>query len=606
MLGVIVKVMKNVLVSGAKRIGKAFSFSAITSIIGRRSMVHLRRIGTKMLTNMKSAKWWARAVRYIRRSGLVSSVGSTGAALKQAGANNWITRGMSAFKYDARSPKEYHAELEKKTKLIESLRKKRDSLNEKALSVQDELARTPLDVSKIPDAGAKIDALAGSINQMKSGLAEIKATSSVTLSEVKGFQEDQTQANAALGEVVLKTSEGNMKVQLEGFEDMKSHNMAMHAETTENITSDITAHIDALEEQKKSEEEERRKNDWKRKFLENLLLILEWILDFPTKIKMLLFKIGLVLVAGITAVVLRYWEPIKNFFTNIWTRYVGYVKMAFGTLMGFLYKIGNAIAGFAIPIIRFIGNAVSDIISALPGDWSVESAYVRNKFDTVAKWMEDLKLEDKSKSSFSDAKAGFDQLMTGKKSSEVIREKSGAMESTANKIDPEKPHTSIVDPARIVNSADEKSSKGPKVDEGKPKNDQFKAPVPSSKDGSKKKKEGSTKLGTGTLDKGYVVPNIKATDAQHVGATTAKVSNEVKVETTTAVADNTKTESNAIDKDTFNKGIEVLAKGQVATNQNLAGSSSAIMKAAASKPPTVQKVDYNFKKASTEIKSAIG
>jgi hypothetical protein len=217
-----------------------------------------------------------------------------------------------------------------------------------------------------------------------------------------------------------------------------------------------------------------------------------------------------------------------------------------------------------------------------------------------------LKLEDKSKSSFSDAKAGFDQLMTGKKSSEVIREKSGAMESTANKIDPEKPHTSIVDPARIVNSADEKSSKGPKVDEGKPKNDQFKAPVPSSKDGSKKKKEGSTKLGTGTLDKGYVVPNIKATDAQHVGATTAKVSNEVKVETTTAVADNTKTESNAIDKDTFNKGIEVLAKGQVATNQNLAGSSSAIMKAAASKPPTVQKVDYNFKKASTEIKSAIG
>jgi hypothetical protein len=49
-----------------------------------------------------------------------------------------------------------------------------------------------------------------------------------------------------------------------------------------------------------------------------------------------------------------------------------------------------------------------------------------------------------------------------------------------------------------------------------------------------------------------------------------------------------------------------LAKANQQTNNLIKESSKATMMAASSKTPNVQKVDYNFKKASTEIKSAIG
>jgi hypothetical protein len=594
MLGVIVKVMKNVLVSGAKRIGKAFSFSAITSIIGRRSMVHLRRIGTKMLTNMKSAKWWARAVRYIRRSGLVSSVGSTGAALKQAGANNWITKGMSAFKYDARSPKEYHAELERKTKLIESLKKKRDSLNERALEVQGELSKPPLDVSKIPDAGAKIDALAGSINQMRSGLAEVKATSSVTLSEVKGFQEGQTQANAALGEVILQTSEGNMKVQLEGFEDMKSHNMAMHAETTENITSDITAHIDALEEQKKAEEEERRKNDWKRKFLENLLLILEWILDFPNKIKMLFIKIGLIIVAGLAAVVLANLGKMKAFFAGSLKDQLGYLLARVTQFIAWIYQGLEWVRDTIMDGLEYVDP------TGLVKKWRAAEAAVKETLGLPSPDEIRQKAKDEAEAAMKRMEANYASIESQK------RDVANKSESVGKDIKADDAGKTIIDTARLTVKPPPDNlepSTGNEKELKKPKKSNKPEPKPFvlgelNTPGSEIFKSEEPKVSTKNAPIMYIEPN----------STTANIPSAPKLEmessTIAEVAPNK--DLNSVTKEDLESTAMALAKANQQTNDLIKESSKATMMAAASKTPNVQNVDYNFKKASTEIKSAIG
>lgn len=605
MLGIVIKVMRNILIGAAKRVAKTFSFSTLTGIVGRRTLVHARRFGTKMLTNMKSAKWWSRAIRYVRKSGLVNKAGSTGEALKQAGATNWIQRGLSAFKYDSRSPKEYQADFESKTKMIESLKKKRDDIEARALKVQDELAKSPLDTSKIPDPGAKIDALAASINQMKYGLADIKMKQTQTLGGVTGLAEDQSQANKNLGEVMLKTSEGVQKVQLAGFEDMRNHNMGLHAETAENITADITSHIDALEEQRKAEEEDRKKNDWKRKLFENILLILEWVLDFPTKIKMLLFKIGLVLVAGIAAVVLKYWTPIKNFLVNAWTRYFGYFKMCFNTILGFLYKIGNAISGFVIPIVRFIGNAVSTLVNALPGDWTAESKYIRDKFESVAKWMEELKLEDKSRSAFSKADEGMNEMLTGKTAGDSIKDKSTAMESAATKVDSNNPKASIVDPGKIVSPQDEKvkGSKKQDSDKNDPSKVQIKTPVPSNSNAGKKPKtsdlvKSEEKLISDTKSS-YSSSKYSASATSNTTSTsssTAKVDMSSAKTETVAVA-----KSDAATKEDLKSVVEIVNAGQKNIKQSVASVGKATVNAAGSRPPINNKTEYNFKKKSSEL-----
>jgi hypothetical protein len=226
MLGIIIKGMKRIVATVAKSATKVASFSVSRLSFGaKKSLV---RFSKNMMSNMRSAKWWAKAARFVRKSGLVGTAGNVGDALNKSGASNWLTKGLSAFKYDTRSPKEYQKEYEYKTNLIESLKKKREKLITEADRIKDELNKPTLTISNIPDVGDKINALSASIDQMKAGLAQVKVSQNKTNIMLGGVSDDLALGNDQLGEAVLRSSESNIKVALTNAEDLKNHNMALH------------------------------------------------------------------------------------------------------------------------------------------------------------------------------------------------------------------------------------------------------------------------------------------------------------------------------------------------------------------------------------------
>lgn len=357
MLGVIIQGMKKIATTVAKTVGKVAVKS--TSFVSKRAAVNLRNFGNRMLSNMKSAKWWSKAARYVRKSGLISSAGNIGDALNKSGASNWLTKGLGAFKYDARSPKEYQKEYEYKTNLIENLKKKREGLLKEASLIKDELNKPTLSIQSIPEPGDKINALSVSIDQMKAGLAQVKMTQNKTNILLGGVSDDLTAHSGQISEAVLKSSESNIKVALTNAEEIKNHNMALHAENSQNIVSEINSHIDEVEQNRKDEEEEREKNDWKRKFFLNFLLIMEWILDFPGKIKMLLFKVGAILTLALI-----------SYMGAHWTELTAWMENGFGN---FVKNIIKAVWGFIAKFFGIITELIGQLINGI--DWIIEKLY---------------------------------------------------------------------------------------------------------------------------------------------------------------------------------------------------------------------------------------
>lgn len=430
MLGIIIQGMKRVVTTVAKTVSKVAMKS--TALVSKRAAVSLRSFGNRMMSNMRSAKWWAKAARFVRKSGLVGTAGNVGDALNKSGASNWLTKGLSAFKYDTRSPKEYQKEYEYKTNLIETLKKKREKLLDEAGRVRDELSKPTLTIANVPDVGDKINALSASIDQMKAGLAQVKVSQNKTNIMLSGVSDDMALGNNQLGEAVLRSSESNIKVALTNAEELKNHNMALHQETSGNIVSEINSHVDELERIRKEEEAERDKNDWKRKFFSNFLLIMEWILDFPGKIKMLLIKVGLMLTLALTTIILVHWNKLMALFHAGLGAVAGMMKdMAIRNGKLLLAGIAKVLSllqdGFRWVLDKLTAGIYSKLVPKIPYDkWvdrlmnsvSEDTSAIDSKMDGyVAKYAADQKAE--------------------KRSTE------GSVEQGAGQIDPEKPNQKV-------------------------------------------------------------------------------------------------------------------------------------------------------------------
>lgn len=427
MLGIIIQGMKRIVTTVAKSATKVASFSVSKLSFGaKKSLV---RFSKNMMSNIRSSKWWSKAARFVRKSGLVGTSGNIGDALNKAGASNWLTKGLSAFKYDTRSPKEYQKEYEYKTNLIESLKKKREKLLTEAEKIKDELNKPTLTIHNIPDVGDKINTLSASIDQMKSGLAQVKVSQNKTNILLSGVSDDITLGNEQLGETVLKSSESNIKVALTTAEEMKNHNMALHQETSGNIVSEINSHIDEIEQTRKDEEAERDKNDWKRKFFSNFLLIMEWILDFPGKIKMLLIKVGLMLTLALTTIILKNWKHITEWYNTTWN----------GGLRTIGSLIVETVAGLSSVLMDVLGIIYDSIYALLHPTETIENLIsgksTNTIFDKAADYLAGVQDEYRKDAFSSKEEREASKLVDIKNDKGILK---NSTETNLNQIDPDK------------------------------------------------------------------------------------------------------------------------------------------------------------------------
>lgn len=585
----IIQGMKKIVSTVAKTISKVAVKS--TSFISKRTAVSLRSFGNRMMSNMRSAKWWAKAARFVRKSGLIGQTGNVADALNKSGASNWLTKGLSAFKYDTRSPKEYAREYEYKTNLIESLKKKRDKLIEEADKVKDELNKPTLSILNIPDPGDKINVLSASIDQMKAGLAQVKVSQAKTNALLGGVSEELTLGNVQLGEAVLKSSESNLKTSLLNAEDIKNHNMAMHQESTQNIVSDINAHIDEVEQNRKDEEAEREKNDWKRKFFLNFLLIMEWILDFPGKIKMLLIKVGLMLTLALTAIILKNWNKIMALF-----------HAGFGAVAGMLKDM-------IIRNIKLLLGAITKVLSLLQDGFR----WVMDKltFGIYSKIVPDIPYENWTERLWKSAGEDTDDIdakMEGyvaqyKADQQADKRKAeSAVEAGANQIDPANPDKKVN--LDVVNSAGAETTKK-KKDKGTKDKD-----IPSAGDETK------SNMDMNNLDNIMKMKNGGGAD-DGLWSTQASVQAQIEAipdvdynrkHSESAPKVNKRRDSNYDGVSPAEKDMKEIKKLMLATNENINNVNSNVikgtsktMKAAASRQPiqTINKID--MKKASPTI-----
>lgn len=586
MLGIIIQGMKRIVTSVAKRATKVASFSVSKLSFGaKRSLV---RFSKSMMSNIRSAKWWSKAARFVRKSGIVGTTGNVADALNKSGASNWLTKGLSAFKYDTRSPKEYQREYEYKTNLIESLKKKREKLILEADRVKDELNKPTLTIHNIPDVGDKINALSASIDQMKSGLAQVKVSQNKTNIMLSGMSEDISLGNDQLGEAVLRSSESNIKVALTNAEDLKNHNMALHQETSGNIVSEINSHIDEVERVRKEEEEEREKNDWKRKFFSNFLLIMEWILDFPGKIKMLLIKVGIMLTLALATLILKHWNRLMALF-NAGIGAVGSMLLDMAVRNGKLLLAGLAKVlgliqdGFRWVLDKLTAGIYSKLVPKIPYDQWVDKLMKSVSEDTSAI---DSKMDGYVAKYASDQKAE-------KKNTE------GSIEQAAGRLDPNKPEEKVN--LDVVNSSEAKTK-------SKPKNKDKELNIPNAGDEAKP-----------TLDLNNLGSILAAkNNTPNSGVWSTKASEMAVIAATPDIDYNRTTTDKAVtvykeikkskSEEEITNGIKKIESLVLSTNSNVNNVNANVikgttktMKAAASRPPitTINKMD--MKKASPTL-----
>lgn len=611
MLGGIIKGMGSILKFAAKPVKYVFGTPGrLASSMGKKLNGNLGGFGKWISANPKTAKWFAGAAKYLRKSGLLGQAGAIGDTLRKSGVNRWYAKGLSAFKYDSRSPKEFAKYIEAKNREIKILRKRRDEKVDKALKVQDELSKTPISIANIPSVEGKLDTLAGSLSAMKSGIGDIRSKQNATYGKIEGFSLDQAQANDNISDLILQTSEGSVKIQLDGYQDIKNHNAATQTQTAETITTNISSKLDAMEDERKAEEEERIKNDWKRKLFEKILLVLEWVLDFPGKIRALLIKAGIVIVALLAGLIAKNWEYVKPFFNIMW----GELKLLGGLIStlftGFWLGLMEMIGGLMYALPMAFGEllkhvALLDGVGATISDWA-KVGY--NDFIASAKERVDATTGLMS-SGWDDIKSGISDIKSWFSDEPKTSESVTSMKSAGNKMDDKDPKKGGGD---LVTIKDSKRGKAVKSDGGvkkvvddskKKKNTPKVKPPNQTKTATKAavtKKTAPTKF---SFIPSKYDPKIVSTRLNMDKTTGKTVDNAAKAtyHENNDKAINDKIKGDAVGTKQFEANVNQLMKNQEVIINNVKAGAQATIKAAATKEPNVVKNEMNFTKTSNEI-----
>lgn len=361
----IIQGMKNALkvmgkgARGLAKLGRSAARGISQTGLYKKSAKAVKTFGTRMAKNIRTKRWWGKAVRVIRSSRtMLGLAGSIGASLKRSGGLlGFLGRGLSIFNTDYRSPKEFRQDMKEKEKMIKSLRAKRVQLIEREIEAQKEL-KAKIETEGIETPEEKLDEIARHLSLMKEALAEVKATSYTAATNVKGFESYQVKANEQLADAINHGADANLKSLVGGLEDVKDNTSAVVMDSTQSIVGDISAKIDTIEEQRREEEEFRRKNDWKRKFLNSVLFLADWILNFPYKIAMLGLKLVALIGAGLAIYLLPFYNKIGAM--------IYAVKNGLGAIVGGiiglkLVEFGAWIATKIGGLIKWLATGMSDL-----------------------------------------------------------------------------------------------------------------------------------------------------------------------------------------------------------------------------------------------------
>lgn len=271
------------------------------------------KFGKNMLKNISTKKWWEKAVRRARgRLKGFGSLGKIGNLLNSSGNGvlGMFGKGLSVFDADFRTPKEVRSDIKSKEASIRRLTSQKNKILEKQVQVQSELA-TPISIPKNITDSEKIDSLAEQLSSMKLAIGKTQANSEVTDQRIKLLSNNQQQANLALADAIDYGTQTNMKTTIEAANSSDDVTREVVATSAESIVGQISSQIQAIEQRRIEEEEFRRKNNWKVKLLKSILWLADWALNWERKLIVMAIKLGVVILSGITALVIKYITPIK-------------------------------------------------------------------------------------------------------------------------------------------------------------------------------------------------------------------------------------------------------------------------------------------------------
>lgn len=378
-----------------KLIGKKVSATALkvsNSWVGRKVASGVKKFGARMAKNVRSKRWWGRAVRTLRSSrSMLGTVGRIGTALKKSGGLlGLFGRGLSIFDTDYRSPKEFRKEIKAKEKFVKNLKNKRAQLIKEEQEAQKNLT-APIVTEGIETPEAKIDELSKHLSLMKESLSVIRANSVSASLNIKGFESYQVKANERLSEAIDYGTQTNMKTVAAGLEDVKDVNKAVAASSAESIIGEITSKIDEIEESKKREAEFRRKNDWKKKLLNFTLFVADWILNWPFKLAMLGLKVAAFITGALALFYIKNIVPIKSLIKAgpltvinfIGSKLVQFGSWLWSKIFGIINWIYKKLIGIMFSIPKWIGKLLSKV--PLIGKYAKKGVEKLNEIETSIK-----------------------------------------------------------------------------------------------------------------------------------------------------------------------------------------------------------------------------
>lgn len=405
----IVGVLKNALKLGAKAAKRSAKFVS-NSKLGKYVKSTSKSLAKKMTKALTSKKWWGRAVRVMRSNkGAIGAIGKLGKALSKAGGGlGWLGRGLGAFDIDFRSPKEFKKDVKEKEETLLRLKAGRDKLIEKEKTAQEELKNEVIDISNLSTSEEKLDELSNHLQKMKSSLGTIHSNTTGTDMRLKGFEDYQMEANKALSETIVTGDQTAMKATLKGIEETKDATAAATMESTSTVISEISGKIDAIEDARKEEDALRRKNDWKRKFLNGILFLADWILNWPLKLGIMAAKLVAVLLLAFSGEIMKVWKGLEAVFSLGWKSIVKVLALKWAGMLSTMYskilkainwllnKIDEAFIGakhwliqsifdLLKPILDYVGLAEEgqEIIDKWRRDDETKSANSSNKIDEM-------------------------------------------------------------------------------------------------------------------------------------------------------------------------------------------------------------------------------
>lgn len=448
----------------------------------KRGLKDLAKLG---LSKSKTAIWLRRGVKLLKtKKSFLGMAGKLGTQLKGAsGGLGWLGRGLSAFDIDFRSPRQFRKDMKAQQESISMMKLRRDQVQARAENVQKELKQPPIDLSGIESPNEKLDTLGGHISEMRDSIGDIKYSSESTKANVKSFEENQALTNNALLEAVTIGNQQTMKSTIATVEHAKEATVATIGDAQENIIANISGKIDAMEAAKKEEEEFRRKNDWKRKFLSRLVWLIDWIVNWPRK---LLIRIGLILAGVFGYFIIKYWNPLKTFFSM---SFAGMLKQIGLRLVQLYAWFRETINGMMLKLIKWfvstmkgLANSVLGAFKDIPGlKWIAKAGIAYNNFlDKGVQWIAD-KLAEGNKATFGRmkewAKGLADKQMEDQaKENDAQKLKEVAAKAAAGKFQ------SIPVPNTANNEADNASEGDVKIESSDEKTDSDQSNIDSIKD----------------------------------------------------------------------------------------------------------------------------